>query len=236
MEEGRPVILVVDDEINIRKTVARALGKEQYDVKTAVNGEEALTMIEEQVPDIILLDMKMPGMDGLEVLRQLRERKARSKVVIITAYGTVDNAVEAMKLGAVDFLQKPFLPDDIRDLVQDILRRPDPAQLMPDQDDYESLVEAARAALQVGDYQRAEEWLKQARAADDRRPGVQNLLGALYELRGDRKQAIKMYRVALSLEPGYGPGKRNLERITGWRADMGPIDLGRGADDEDDQQ
>ena len=226
MEESKPIILVVDDEINIRKTVARALGKRQYDVRTAVNGEEAVAMMDEEAPDIVLLDLKMPGLDGLEVLGEIRQRGISTHVVIITAYGTVDNAVEAMKLGAVDFLQKPFLPDDIRELVENILKRPDFSELMPDQGDYESLVEAARAALQAADYKQAEEWLRQARAAGDQRTEVQNLIGALYELRGDRKQATKMYRVALSLDPGYQPGQRNLERITSWRADMRPIDLG----------
>ena len=226
MNAKKPVVLVVDDEVNIRKTVVRALNKLDCDVRSAVNGEEAMDMVGEEAPDVMLLDMKMPGMDGLEVLRQLREGGYSTHVIMITAYGTVDNAVEAMKLGAVDFLQKPFLPDEIRDLVQDMLERPDPASLRPREDDYDALVDAALAALKVADYARAEGWLRQAGATDDLRPEAHNLLGALYELRGDRRHALKMYRVALSIEPGYNPSRRNLDRLTSLRGGAGPIDLG----------
>lgn len=224
--EETPYVLVVDDEVNIRKTIRRSLGKIDCRVETAVNGEEALEMIDESAPDVILLDMKMPGPSGLEVLRELRERGVNSRVVIITAYGTVGNAVEAMKLGAVDFLQKPFLPEDIRELVTEMLKRPDPASLTPDEDDYDDLVEAARAALKENDYQRANDWLKQAQMADDRRPEALNLLGAMYELQGDQQQARKMYRAGLSLKPGYSPAEKNLERITDLKIDSTPIDLG----------
>ena len=93
------------------------------EVDNAVNGEEALEKIRQQDYQLVLLDLKLPGIDGVEVLRQLREFNKRAKVLIITAHGTVENAVEAMKLGAVDFIQKPFTPDEIRGFVAKALAR-----------------------------------------------------------------------------------------------------------------
>jgi DNA-binding response OmpR family regulator len=116
-------VLVVDDEKNIRLTIAQSLQKLDLEVDNAVNGEEALEKIRQQDYQLVLLDLKLPGIDGVEVLRQLREFNKRAKVLIITAHGTVENAVEAMKLGAVDFIQKPFTPDEIRGFVAKALAR-----------------------------------------------------------------------------------------------------------------
>lgn len=116
-------VLVVDDEKNIRLTVAQSLEKLDLDVDSAVNGEEALEKIRRQGYQLVLLDLKLPGMDGMEVLRQVRTFNRRLRILIITAHGTIENAVEAMKLGAVDFVQKPFTPDEIRGLVSRALAR-----------------------------------------------------------------------------------------------------------------
>jgi DNA-binding response OmpR family regulator len=116
-------VLVVDDEKNIRLTIAQSLEKLGLEVDDAVNGEEALQKNRQQAYQLMLLDLKLPGMDGMEVLRQVRESHKKLKVLIITAHGTIENAVEAMKLGAVDFIQKPFTPDEIRGFVAKALTR-----------------------------------------------------------------------------------------------------------------
>ncbi len=224
--EKQPLVLVVDDEMNIRRTISRSLKNADCQVETAVNGEEALAIIEAHVPDVVLLDMRMPGMSGLDLLKELSERKIQTKIVIITAYGTVENAVEAMKLGAVDFLQKPFTPKDIRDLVEDLLHQPSPDEMTPDEENYDELVYAGRSALKSGDYELAEGWLHKARAVSEGKAEVENLLGALHELQGNREQALKMYRSALSLQPGYQPSKENLDRITELGSEKYPINLG----------
>jgi len=119
----RKRILIVDDEKNIRLTVSQALERLDLEIDGAVNGEEALEKIRANGYELVLLDLKMPGIDGMEVLRQVREFDRKLKVLIITAHGTVENAVEAMKLGAVDFIQKPFTPDEIRQFVSQALAR-----------------------------------------------------------------------------------------------------------------
>src|SRR5512136_952321 len=110
-------ILIVDDEKNIRLTLSQTLETLGAEIDTAANGEEALTKLKGREFGLILLDIRMPGMDGMEVLRRVREMRPDIRIIMITAYGTVESAVEAMKLGAVDFLQKPFDPEEVRELV-----------------------------------------------------------------------------------------------------------------------
>ena len=117
-------ILIVDDEKNIRLSVAQALESLGYAVTTAASGEEAIAKVKEEAFKLILLDLKLPGIDGLEVLRQVVELHPDIQVMIISAYGTVESAVEAMKLGAVDFIQKPFTPKEIRSAVKRTSTRP----------------------------------------------------------------------------------------------------------------
>ena len=119
---GKPV-LIVDDEKNIRLTLSQSLESLELETDTAVNGEEALAKLKEKDYRLILLDLRMPGMDGMEVLRQLREIRPDIRVIIITAYGTIESAVDAMKLGAADFIQKPFSPEEIRRLVSQVIDR-----------------------------------------------------------------------------------------------------------------
>ena len=116
-------ILLVDDEKNIRLTVSRALEPLGMPVETASDGEEALRKLEEEGFTLLLLDLKMPGMDGMAVLETARRRWPSLLVVILTAYGNIDIAVDAMKMGAADFIQKPFNPREIRDLTTRVLRR-----------------------------------------------------------------------------------------------------------------
>ena len=116
-------VLIVDDEKNIRLTLSQALEVLEVETDTAANGEEALAKLKEKEFGLILLDLKMPGMDGMEVLRRVSEIRPDIRMIIITAYGTVESAVEAMKLGAADFIQKPFAPEEIRGLVSRVMDR-----------------------------------------------------------------------------------------------------------------
>jgi len=110
------MILIVDDESSNRKILAQELAHAGYAVDTARGGREALAMIDANAPDLLILDYMMPELSGLEVLKQLREKGIDTPVIMITAYGSVDRAVEAMKAGAYDFITRPFDPDHI-DLV-----------------------------------------------------------------------------------------------------------------------
>jgi len=101
-------ILVIDDEALTLRTISRALRDEGFDVFVAMSGEEGLQVLAEERPELALLDVVLPGIDGIEVLRQIKQRSPNTIVVMMSAYRMVDRAVEAMKLGAYDYLIKPF--------------------------------------------------------------------------------------------------------------------------------
>jgi two-component system, NtrC family, response regulator AtoC len=108
----RPSILIVDDDKNICKMIEAQLRKERkYEIKTALNGEACLNHIREELPELVLMDIQMPGIDGIETLKQIKEEDSRVPVVMMTAHGTIERAVQSMKLGAYDFLTKPFARD-----------------------------------------------------------------------------------------------------------------------------
>jgi len=106
MTTGR--ILVVDDEINIRGALVTLLEKKRYQVRGAGSGEEALEQLETAAADLVLTDLKMPGMGGMEFLRRLKQKWPDTEVLVMTAYGSIDTAIEAMRCGAYDYLTKPI--------------------------------------------------------------------------------------------------------------------------------
>ena len=115
-------ILVVDDDRNICKMIEINLRKEkEYTVETANSGEACLKMIREAIPDLVLLDIQMPGIDGLETLKRIRDEEPRIPVVMMSAHGTIEKAVKSMKLGAYDFITKPFASDRLLVTVRNAL-------------------------------------------------------------------------------------------------------------------
>jgi DNA-binding NtrC family response regulator len=106
-------VLIADDETTIRKSLAQVLGEAGFRTVTAADGLEAVRALEEMDIDMVLLDIRMPGLDGLGVLAKAKEISPETQVIIITAFGSVENAVEAIKLGANDYVIKPFVFDDI---------------------------------------------------------------------------------------------------------------------------
>ena len=114
---GRGTVLVVDDEEEICRLLAEILALGDFRVATAQNGREALRLVEQEPPDLIILDLVMPEMDGVETLRRIRAQGNTTRVVILTAQGTAQYAREAMALGVTEFLGKPFHLDRLLTLV-----------------------------------------------------------------------------------------------------------------------
>jgi two-component system response regulator PilR (NtrC family) len=123
MKKIKGNILVVDDEKSMREILEIFLRSEGYGVSVAENGEKAIDAVKKDIFDLIITDMKMPKLGGLEVLRNVKQITPDTVVVIITAFGTTDSAVEAMKLGAYDYIQKPFQLDNIRLVVKNALEK-----------------------------------------------------------------------------------------------------------------
>ncbi|UCE20955.1 MAG: response regulator [Candidatus Aminicenantes bacterium] len=116
--EKRSSILVIDDDESMRDSCAQILTKDGYQAEIANDGYSGLEQIKEKKPDLVLIDLKMPGINGLEVLEKTREIDPNIITVVITGYATVESAVEAMKIGAYDFLPKPFTPDELRIIIK----------------------------------------------------------------------------------------------------------------------
>ncbi len=110
----KPSILLIDDDDSLRRVIEFSLTEAGYAVSAAASGEEGLRLFERNSFDAVITDITMPGIDGMEVLARVRRRDARLPVIVITAYGTIENAVEAMKEGAFDYITKPFNRDELR--------------------------------------------------------------------------------------------------------------------------
>lgn len=110
----KPKLLIVDDEKNMRWAISRALEKEGYEIYEASNGQEGIAIFERNRPDVMLLDLKMPVMDGMETLKKIRETNTTTPILMLTAHGTMETAIEAMKLGAMDYLSKPFDVEELK--------------------------------------------------------------------------------------------------------------------------
>lgn len=114
-------ILIVDDQYGIRILLTEVLQKEGYTTFQAANGFQAIDITKEQAPDLVLLDMKIPGMDGIEILKRLKQHDETIKVIIMTAYGELDMIQEAKELGALTHFAKPFDIDEIRKVVREYI-------------------------------------------------------------------------------------------------------------------
>ena len=117
----RKPVLIVDDESIVRESIRDWLQDAGYQVATAETGEQALDMVEKQDFSVMVLDIRLPGKTGITVLKEVKAERPWIKSIIITAYPSAETAVEAMRLGAVDYLIKPFAPDDLERLIREAL-------------------------------------------------------------------------------------------------------------------
>ena len=111
-------ILVIDDEVAVNNNIRKILSRKGYQVDQAVTKNEALEKIETSAYKLILLDLRIPGVKGLELLRAIRERRPEAMVIIVTGYASIETAVEGARLGIVDYIPKPFTPDELRDATE----------------------------------------------------------------------------------------------------------------------
>ena len=118
-------ILIIDDEEIIRMSCERALQAAGFSTGVASGGREGLDMLEKDKYDVVLLDLKMPDMDGMEVLNNIKSAWPDINVIMISGYSTVDTAVQALRCGAVNFIQKPFSPDTIISAINEVTDKPD---------------------------------------------------------------------------------------------------------------
>ena len=210
-------IMIVEDEPNVRLVFETALETNGLTVTLAVDGDSALQQLERQQVDLVLLDLQMPGVGGMEVLRRLREAGNDVPVVIVTAHGNVPDAVAALRLGAIDFLSKPLTPDALRRIVAEVLaRHVEPAagsahpETAPRAHD---MLSSAKRALNHRLFYRAEGLLREAIKEQPGSAEPWYLLGVLHEVQDHPRAAAEDYRSALRADPGYLPAKLHLMKF-----------------------
>jgi DNA-binding NtrC family response regulator len=211
-------ILIVEDEPNVRLVLRAALTSEAYTVSTAEDGETALRRLERGKADLILLDLHMPGLGGMATLQRLRERGIDTPVVIVSAHDSVPNVVQAMRLGAIDFLPKPTTPEALRKVVSDVLARhvtaPEPHRDAPSpQSPTADDLSRAKAALNRRDFEGAAESLRKALDLDPGCAEALYLLGVLHEMSEERHAAYSDYRAALRADPDFEPARLHLMKF-----------------------
>jgi FixJ family two-component response regulator len=205
-------ILIVDDETNVRLNYRITLETEGYEVFEASTSASALRELIERPFALAILDLRMPGMDGLELLAKMREVGITVPATIVTAYSDVPNAVKAMKLGAIDFLQKPLRPEDLRRIVAEILKR---HELRTDHpaETFNSHIVAAKRCLNLRSFALARIHLAKALELNTKSVEAFNLAGVLAEMLDDYDKAKKYYGQAIRLDKNYEPAQQNMRRL-----------------------
>jgi len=209
MSKQQARVLVVDDERNIRKNLCMVVEAAGYAADAARDGDEALGKCRELHYDVAFVDLRMPKMDGLTLLSYLRSQDPNTAVVILTAHGSITDAVDAMKLGAVDFLQKPFDPKKIPLLIEEILLR----QKLGSGGSVEDLLHLAQLARERSALVEARAYLKAAMLRDIKHPEPYFWLGLLCESEGDARLAAQYYYMALDSAPSFDRAREALIRL-----------------------
>jgi len=220
---SKPIhILIADDETNVRLVLHTALSSVGYEVSEATDGRAALDAISRDNPDVMILDLSMPALDGFGVLSELKGVRAdrKPRVIVLTAYGSISAAVKATRLGAMDFLEKPVTPDEVREAVEAVLDTPlpRPSANAADGNDplaggYAGVLDRVRKSLRLAQYADAETLLMKAADLAHKDAAYFNLLGALYETQRQWRLAKKFYNKALSADKRYEPALQNLRRL-----------------------
>lgn len=187
-------VLVIDDTKNIRLLLTKCLELEGYSVTTAANGTEALALIAEKRFDLIFLDVRMPEISGTEVLHRIRELGIHTPVIMITAFGTVKNAVECTQLGAVAYLQKPFTENKVKQVLAEVLH------FKPEGSSLDRILKAAEGHINNGRYTDAETMLKNSMNAYPLDSRVYLLLSKAYEGLSMKDEAKKCADIAVILK------------------------------------
>jgi DNA-binding response OmpR family regulator len=219
--------MVVDDDPGIHLMVRTTLEADGCEVIAATDGDSALEALRDTPVDLILLDLRMPLLDGLETLRHLRQIGDDTPVIIVTAYGAVPSAVEAMKLGATDLLSKPLTPVELRRVVSDVVERhaargrghePRPAEgrIGPPAAVAEGRpavdLTSVRVAMDRGDFDLATALLDRVIDSHPDAPEALALMGVLLERRGLDHAAYHEYRRALAVDPDNVDAQASMRR------------------------
>lgn len=236
-------ILVVDDEPNVRLMFHTALESPNREIALAADGESALERLGGASYDLVLLDLHMPFLDGMAVLRRLRAAGSDVPVMIMTAHDSTPDSAAAAALGVIDFLAKPLTPARLREAVDEVLARNEPTRpaAWVEAPGSVPVTPVARFAFHLNRAKRAlnhrcpdeaEMFLREAVEIDPKSAEAHNLLGVVLECRNEHDDACREFRTALEADGFFQPAVRNLRLYGGRLAPAsrgGPGDVrGRG--------
>jgi DNA-binding NtrC family response regulator len=145
---GAKILLVDDEEIFVRN-MAKLLNARGYEVTTALSGDAAIRALSEQLVDVVVLDLKMPGMDGLATLKEMQKLDLFTQVLMLTGHGSIDSALEAMRLGAYDYLTKPCEIDELVLKIEGAWEKKDGAEQKDMMDKIQKVVESPKSVFEV---------------------------------------------------------------------------------------
>jgi DNA-binding NtrC family response regulator len=202
-------ILVADDQRNVRGNLTMILEAAGYRVDATGDSEEVLARCHGRHYDIAFIDINMTKIDGLDLVRGVRALSKKTTVVTLSQYGVITKVVEAMKLGAVDFIEKPIDPKKIQPLCEEILRR----RALPSNDTVNDLLQFAELALERNAIVEARLYLKMAMLRDENRAEPYYWLSELCEAEGDVREALHYYCRALDAGPTFQPSRKALFRL-----------------------
>jgi DNA-binding NtrC family response regulator len=192
-------ILIVDEEPNGRLMYRSALNNNAYNIYEAASSEDALSLCSFRKHEVAILDLRMPGgMDGLELLQEMANREIETPVVFITAHADRPRAARAMKLGAIELLKKPILPDQLRNVVSDILIRHEPGENGRKPRDLEYYLRCAKRAISLCEFNAAQRNLIKALDINPESPRAMNLVGVMLEMREEYQRRMHCLGTSIS--------------------------------------
>ena len=211
MNSGK--IFIIDDETTIRLTFRLALETDGYDVEEAASADEAMMGLQAEKYDLVILDLRLGEDSGLNVLGEMRRRGIQTPTLMITAYGSIRNAVRAMQLGAIDFLEKPIEPAALRKIVAEIVGRHRPSAGPVELGSLEDFLREAKRLINLQSFSLAGHMVTEALRFYGNSPDAHNLQGILYEIAGDYDAARKAYGRAIKLDSRHPAAQQNMRRM-----------------------
>ncbi len=211
MNNGK--IFLIDDERTIRLTFRLALETDGYEVQEAASADEAMMGFKAEKYNLVVLDLRIGEDNGLDVLAEMRRRGIQTPTLMITAYGSIRNAVRAMQLGAIDFLEKPIEPVTLRKMVAEIVERHGPRPYDVSPGSFADCLREGKRLINLQNFDVAADMITEALRLDDKSPDAHNLRGVLHEICGDFDGAKKAYGRAIKLNSGHEAAQQNMRRI-----------------------
>ncbi len=207
-------ILLIDDERTVRLTFRTALETDGFQVAEATSAEGAFASLRREPFDLAILDLRLGEESGMQILAEMRARGVRTPTLMITAHGSVRDAVHAMRLGAIDFLQKPIDPVTLRAAVVDILDRCKTGHEPVEEARPEEILREAKRLINLQDFEGAGRKVAEALEINAESPDAHNLQGILHEIAGDYAAARDCYWRALEIDPHHSAAQGNMRRYS----------------------